>query len=150
MKLAYFINYVNHHRIALAEEFFLMLNKDFVLIATMPRSEEQLKGGVDFSSRPYCLMAAESEDGHNLAMKYAREAEICSFGAGAMKYAIERAIHGRKDGVVFETSERWLKRGWLNCLSPNLIKWWWTYQTVYKDYGFYKALFERFCRRGSL
>lgn len=138
MKLAYFINYINHHRIALADELYYILHDDFVLIATMPQNVRELKGGADFSSRPYCLMAAENEESHLLAIKYACESEICSFGAGAMEYAIDRAKNGRRDGVVFEASERWLKRGWINCLSPNLIKWWWTYQTIYKKAGFYK------------
>lgn len=138
MKLAYYINYINHHRIAFADEIYKLLGDSFVLIATMPRNDMELKGGVDYSSRPYCLMAAETDEGHELAQRYAREAEICSFGAGAMEYAIERAKNGRADGVVFEAGERWLKRGLINCLSPRLIKWWWVYQTVYKKHSFYK------------
>lgn len=144
MKLAYYVNYINHHRVALADELYILLKDDFVLIATMPYNVKELKGGGDFSSRPYCLMAAETDDAHTLAMKYAREAEICSFGAGAMDYAIERAKNGRKDGVVFETSERWLKRGWVNCISPRLIRWWWTYQTLFKKRGFYKLCSSAF------
>lgn len=138
MRVAYFVNYINHHRISLADELYNILGDEFALIATMPRDEKELKGGIDYSFKPYCLLAAESKEAHMLALKYARESEVCSFGAGSMEYAIQRAKYGRSDGVVFETSERWLKKGWINCLSPNLIKWWIVYQILYKKRGFYK------------
>lgn len=138
MKLAYYVNYINHHRIVLAEEFYKLLGDDFVLIATRPFDPKELKGGEDYSRRTYCLLAAESDANHGLAMKYARESEICSFSTVAAAFAIERAKHGKKDGIVFETGERWLKRGLINLLSPRLLKWWWTYQTVYRKAGFYK------------
>lgn len=138
MKLAYYVNYINHHRIVLAEEFYKLLGDDFVLIATRPFDPKELKGGEDYSKRTYCLLAAESDVNYALAMKYAREAEICSFSTAASVFAIERAKHGRKDGVVFETGERWLKKGLINLLSPRLLKWWWTYQIIYRKAGFYK------------
>lgn len=138
MKLAYFVNYINHHRIVLAEELYRLLGDDFVLVGTEPWNSQELKGGEDYSKRSYCLLAAESRECFELAMKYARESEICSFSTVASKFAIERAKNGRKDGVVFETGERWLKKGIINLLSPHLLKWWWTYQTVYRRAGFYK------------
>lgn len=138
MKLAYFVNYINHHRIVLAEELYRLLGDDFVLVGTEPWNPQELKGGEDYSKRSYCLLAAESRECFELAMKYARESEICSFSTVASKFAIERAKNGRKDGIVFETGERWLKKGIINLLSPHLLKWWWTYQTVYRRAGFYK------------
>lgn len=144
MFLAYYVNYFNHHRIVMAEELYKLLGKDFIFIATMPRDPRQLKGGEDYSCRSYCLQAAENQENHYLAMKYAKEAEVCSFGAGALPYAIERAKHGRKDGISFETGERWLKKGWINILSPRLIKWWWTYQTVFRKRNFYKLCASAF------
>lgn len=147
MKLAYFVNYLNHHRIELADELFKLLGEDFVLIATMPWDEKELKGGVDYRTKPYCLLAAEKEESMQLAMKYAREAEACSFGANSMKFSIERAKNGRMDGISFDTGERWLKKGFINIFSPRLLKWWWTYQTIFRSKKYYKLCASAFAAR---
>lgn len=138
MKLAYYVNYINHHRVMLADELYKLLGKDFVLVTTMPRNPDELKGGSDYSTRPYCLLAAENAENRELALKYARESEVCSFGANAVDFAIERAKYGRKDGIAFETSERWLKKGWYNIFSPRLLKMWMMYLIYFRKGSFYK------------
>ena len=70
-------------------------------------------------------------------MELARSAEVCVFGAESLKYAIERAKQPNC-GLAFELSERWLKRGWINILSPRLIKWWIAYQRYFRSKQFFK------------
>lgn len=126
-----------------ADEMFRLIGNDFCFVATLPRNENELKGDMDYSSRAYCILAAESEDAHVKAMEYAMTADVCVFGACSQEYAIHRAIHNPK-GVSFEVGERWLKRGWLNVLSPVLRTWWLNYKKYYRKANFYKLCSSAF------
>lgn len=134
MKVTFFINYLNHHQAPVADEMYKLLGNDFRYVATYPRQNEDLKGGSDYSSRPYGLFAADdikaTEDAHRLN----RESDVCVYGAGNLDWERERAKTGN---LSFEISERWFKRGYLNILSPRLIKWWWLYQTQLQKKPFY-------------
>ena len=143
MKLAFYCNYLNHHQVLVAEELFKLLGKDYVFVATLPRNEKELKGGEDYSARPYCILAAESEEAHKMALDNAREAEVCLFGACSQEYAVHRAVHNPK-GLSFEVGERWLKRGLLSILSPVLRTWWLNYQRYYRKANFYKLCSSAF------
>lgn len=70
-------------------------------------------------------------------MRLAREAEVCVFGANSMEYALER-VKQSECGLSFEFGERWLKRGWINVLSPHLRRWWLNYQRYFRHKPFYK------------
>lgn len=126
-----------------ADEMFRLIGNDFCFVATLPRNENELKGDMDYSSRAYCILAAESEDAHVKAMEYAMTADVCVFGACSQEYAIHRAIHNPK-GLSFEVGERWLKRGWLNILSPVLRTWWLNYKKYYRKANFYKLCSSAF------
>lgn len=39
------------------DEFHKLLGADFCFVATLPRNEKELKGGIDYSIRPYCILA---------------------------------------------------------------------------------------------
>lgn len=137
MKLAFFNNSLNHHQVHVADEFYRLLGEEYVYVSTVARCKIGLKGGVDYSSRPYLLMSAESEESRRRAFELATTADICVFGAESLDFAIERAK--KKDcGIAFELGERWLKRGWLNVFSPRLLRWWWNYQTLFRYRPFYK------------
>ena len=137
MKLAFFNNSLNHHQVHVADEFYRLLGEEYIYVSTIAHDKAGLKGGVDYSSRPYLLMSAESEKNRQRALDLARTADVCVFGAESLDFAIERAK--QKDcGIAFELSERWLKRGWLNILSPRLQRWWWNYQTLFRFKPFYK------------
>ena len=136
-KLVFFSNYLNHHQVPLADAFHGILGEDYAFVATMPVEEEHLKGGKDYSSREYCVVASCDEASRRRAMELARTAEVCVFGACSLEYAVERAK--QKDcGLSFEFSERWLKRGWINVLSPHLRRWWTAYQRYFRNKPFYK------------
>lgn len=137
MKLAFFNNSLNHHQIHVADEFCRLLGDEYIYIATAPRNKIGLKGGVDYSSRPYLLMAEDSYENKQRALDLARTADVCVFGAKSLEFAIERARQ-KNSGISFELSERWMKRGWLNVFSPRLLKWWWNYQTRFRFKPFYK------------
>ena len=122
---------------AIGRCFYELLGDSFAFVATMPVDDLELKGGKDYSSREYCVVAAKDCTSKALAMNLARTSEICIFGAQSLDYAIERAKQPNC-GLSFEFGERWLKRGWINVLSPHLVKWWFCYQKYFRDKPFYK------------
>ncbi len=135
MKVTFFINYLNHHQVYVADELYKLLGDDFKFVATYPRNDHELKGGEDYSSRKYCLLPCEREEDLAYSHQLNLESEICVYGAGNLDWEKERT---KTDKLSFEISERWFKRGWINLLSPRLIKWWWLYQTQLKNKPFYK------------
>lgn len=143
MKLVFYSNYLNHHQVLIADELYRLLGDGYRFVATLPRNEKELKGGLDYSSRPYCILAGESEAARAEAMRLAREAEVCVFGACSLEYAVERAR--QKDcGLSFEMGERWLKRGWVNVLSPRFLKWRLNYMRYFHRRPFYKLCSSAF------
>ena len=143
MKLIIFSNYLNHHQVLLADELYRSLDNDFRFVATLPRNEKELKGGMDYSNRPYCILAGESVDAHRQAVMYAESAGVCVFGACSQEYAVIRAKKN-PNGLSFECGERWLKRGLLNVLSPVLCQWWMNYMRYYCKANFYKLCSSAF------
>lgn len=143
MKLVFFFNYLNHHQSAVADALFAILGSDdFAFIGTAPPNEAELKGGKDYSDRPYYVNATSSAENGNWAIELAKNAEVCVFGALSQQYAIIRAKYN-PCGLSLEISERWLKRGLLNMLSPNFIKWVINYWKFYR-----KANFKKLCSSG--
>ena len=137
MTIVFYCNYLNHHQVAVADEMYGLLGEDFRFVATLPCDNGQLKGGGDYSSRPYCILAAETDDGHRQALELAVEADVCVFGACSQEYAVRRAV-ANPAGMAFEVGERWLKRGWLNVASPVLRAWWLNYRRYFRKANFYK------------
>lgn len=137
MTFIYFINYLNHHQVAITDQLYDQLGDDFVCFCTSPRCIYEMKGGEDFSSRPYCLNVTENIENYNLALRMAREADVCVFGANSSTFAIERAKNN-KDGLSLELGERWFKKGYINMLSPNFIRWFYNYHKYYKKANFYR------------
>lgn len=148
MTITFFINYLNHHQLPIADEMYRLLGNEFRFVATYLRNPMELKGGADYSSRPYCLLAAEDKEACAEAKRLNKESDVCVYGAGNLDWERERAT---TDKLSFEISERWFKRGILNLLSPRLIKWWWLYQTKLRFKPFYKLCASAFtasdCRR---
>ena len=135
--VVFFVNYLNHHQVAVTDELYNCLKDDFVCVCTMPSNALELKGGEDFSGRPYCINAAVNPNHYLKAISYAHSADVCLFGAESLKYAVERARYN-KDGLSFEVGERWLKKGIINIFSPRLVKNLWYYHTLFRYRNFYK------------
>lgn len=137
MRVVLYLNYLNHHQVAVADAFYDLLAEDFTCICTQKPSSYELKGGEDYSTKNYCINATTSTEHYKQALIYARTADVCLFGADSLEYAIERAKYNQC-GLSFEIGERWLKKGIINILSPRLIKNLWFYQTLFRHRKFYK------------
>lgn len=143
MKLALFSNYLNHHQVLVADEFHRLLGDDFRFVATLSVNENELKGGADYSSRPYCILAAENDEARTMAFSLAREADTCVFGACSQEFAVERAKQN-PDGLSFEMGERWLKHGLLTIGSPVFRQWVLNYIRYFRKANFYKLCCSSF------
>lgn len=143
MKLVFYSNYLNHHQVQVADELFHLLGNGFRFVATLSHNGKDLKGGLDYSSRPYCILASESNDAHLEAIELAKTAGVCVFGASSQEYAVERAKYN-PDGLSFEMGERWLKHGWLTIGSPVFRRWIWNYYRFYRKANYHKLCCSSF------
>jgi len=143
MKLVFYSNYLNIHQVPVMDEFYQLLGEDFRFVTTLPRNEKELKGGADYSTRPYCILAAENEVANEEALRLAREADTCVFGACSQEYAVERAVKNPL-GLSFEMGERWLKHGWLTIGSQVFFQWAINYIRYYRKANFYKLCCSAF------
>ena len=138
MTIVFFCNYLNHHQVHVADELYALLNNQssdqFYFVATLPPDPDSMKGGADYTQRPYCIVATASPEASSQAMHLAQEADVCLFGACSQQYATARAKTGK---LSFEIAERWLKRGWINILSPHLLRWRLNYHRHYRKAPFY-------------
>lgn len=137
MRLTFFVNYLNQHQVCVADLLYEKLGNQFCFVATMPVDLRQLKGGDDYSVRPYCIVATQNKKSHDYALRLARESTVCVFGANSQEYAIERAKFNPQ-GISIERGERWFKRGFINMLSPIFLKWWYNYLRYFRKANFYR------------
>lgn len=127
MNFVYFGNTLNRHQVYLADALYKLTGGDYIYVETVPPNYDNTFGGKAKVNRPYTLCAYESEVKKDKAIQLARNADVALFGAESFDYEIERMKTTGK--IAFEVSERVLKRGWLNLLSPRLLKKLWYYHT---------------------
>lgn len=111
---------LNIHEIGIANELYKLTNGNYWFVETAHNSGDNSKGGtIDFSKRPFLIRVAESNEAKQKALRIIQDADIMLYGAAPMYYLKKRIETGK---IVFNVSERWLKKGFLNFLSPRLIK----------------------------
>lgn len=126
---------LNIHQIGLADELYRVTGGNFYFIETALSSFEDSKGGItDFSDRPYLLNAAKSISIRNQAMDMIQKADVMIYGASPLEFLKVRMRSGK---LTFMYTERWLKRGYINLLSPRLIKQQFFYHLNCKDKPLY-------------
>lgn len=143
MVIAYFSNFINHHQANVSEELYKLTNGNFTFVEFCPIYDWLVKSGYpDFSGRPYVLQAWKSEANLQLALNLLYEADVALFGGPeVLKYEVIRAKTGK---LTFDVSERWLKRGLINLLSPRLVAYFWNYYTVFAHQNVYKLCSSAF------
>lgn len=136
MKIVFFSNFINHHQSIFADELYKNTDENYIFIETMPMFDWLKSGGYDdFSSRPYVLQAWKDDASKKKAEELCVNADVAIFGADSLDYQIMRAKTGK---LSFEVSERWLKKGILNLLSPRLLRNMWYYHTLFRKKPVYK------------
>lgn len=127
MRIVFLSNFINHHQIGVGEELFSLTDGSYRFIETEPMPESFKKRGYpDYSSRDYVVQAWNGEENERYAKSLLMEAEVVVFGGVGKVFEL---VKNRIDAglLTFEMGERWLKRGWINTLSPRLQKAFWTY-----------------------
>lgn len=120
MKLVFFTNYINHHQVYLADEFYRLTNQQYYLIENIPMPEFRQKlGYADYTNRPYVIQAWKDSHKRYIAMKLGMAADIGITGSAPWNYAISRLRNGK---ITFNFEERVLKRGIINTFSPEVFK----------------------------
>lgn len=120
MKVALLSNYFNHHQKPLADELYRLLGDGgFYFITTTEVPEFRKKLGYEEISAPY-ILKYNSED-HEDASRVIMNFDVLVFGGNidSFQLAKERIREGK---LTFQMAERWLKRGFVNFFSPNLLK----------------------------
>lgn len=137
IQYSFFTNYLNHHQALMAEALWEQTGHEYCFVATTPMPDFRKKLGYSqFDDKPYLLKAYDNPEGLQKAMFLAKNADVALFGGGhSLSFQIERMRLGK---LSFEVSERWLKRGWLNLLSPRLLKNMWYYHTLFHSKPIYK------------
>lgn len=117
MKIAFFSIVLNHHQALFADEMYNLLGGSFVFVECENLGD--CKGATEtYRDRPYLLQAWENEITHEKANQIATDYDVCLFDGG-FNY---QCLRMKTNKLTFEVSERWLKRGWLNILSPRLLR----------------------------
>lgn len=134
--VVFFSNFLNHHQVLLADELYKATNNAFTFVSLIEMPESFKRSGYpDYCDRPYLLKAYENEDNLARARQLAVDSDVALFGASSLSFEI---IRMRKGKLSFEVGERWLKRGWINILSSNLLKNQWYYHTLFYNKPLYR------------
>lgn len=139
MIISFFSNFLNHHQLLLAEELNRLTNGQFYFIEVMKIPDWLINSGYPYlSSKEYVIQAWKNDDLRKKALNLALKADVALF-AGPEVLGYEKIRVNSTNKLSFDISERWLKRGILNLLSPNIIKMLWTYNRYkWKDKNVYK------------
>ena len=121
MKIVFVTNYINHHQVHIADEFYKILGDNYTFISTMEMYEFRKQLGYpDFSDRPYLIKAYMSEEMKLKSLQLAYDADVVIIGSAPEEYVTERIKAGK---LTFRYSERWFKtkpwylsgpRAWVN------------------------------------
>lgn len=144
MTIVFFSNFINHHQKPIADELYKLTECNYTFVEVTPMYDWLKKSGYsDFSHLPYVLRAWESEENQKKAKQLAKDADVALFGGNdVLEYAVLRAQYRCK--ISFIVGERWLKRGWINMLSPRLLKFQWYYHTLFHTKPFYRLCSSAF------
>lgn len=115
MNIVFFSNTLNHHQVALCDELYKVCGEKFWFVETSSLNDERRQMGFNDFDRPYKISSQEP-----LAFELSVGADVAIMGGESFKFLKNRIE--RSDGITFSYSERWLKRGVMNVLSPSIMR----------------------------
>ena len=131
MTISFFTNYVNHHQIPLADELYRILGDDYYYIATCDTQElVKAMSGYSEIERPYIIRSYANEIAKKKAFDLAKQSDVMIYGTPECLPYVKARYESARDKLTFEVGERWLKKGFLNFLSPRLLRYKWLYHTI--------------------
>lgn len=144
MKLAFYTNFMNHHQVHIADEFYRILGQDFSFIATIPMPESFKKTGYpNFDDRPYIISAYKNQSENEKALVLSEIADVVIVGDAPSMYYRERVKNNK---IVFLYNERWFKTFQLGYLNPKLWIFWYKNFIKYRKQRFYMLCASAFTK----
>ena len=119
MTLTFVTNYVHHHQLPVADEFYRILDKDYTYIACEPLPDWLINGGYDPTlDRPYIIRTYRSEDDLNKARRIIDDSDVVIIGSAPNEWVYKRK---KENKVTFHYHERWLKKRSIKQFSPKSL-----------------------------
>lgn len=126
MKYTHYTNYVHHHQIPLADEYYRILGDNYRFVAKYPLPEWLANGGYDSTiTRPYIIRAYESKENENTAIKLMNDSDIVVYGEGFDEYVFRRQELNK---ITFHYAERWIKKISWRLFDPRFLR------SIYRRY----------------
>ena len=108
MKLTFVTNFVHHHQLPLADEFYRLLGESYHYVATQALPDWLIKGGYDPSlERPYITRTYLSKEDMRMARNFIDESDVVIMGDAPSFWAKKRNAEGK---VTFYCTERIYKK----------------------------------------
>lgn len=108
MTITFYTNFINHHQVPLADEFYKLIGENYQMVTFEPLPEEFRKRGYkDYSYKKYLLPAYESIEKLHKAERMALESDIVILGA-APEYLLANRLKQNK--LTFRYDERIFKK----------------------------------------
>lgn len=120
MKIVFVSNYLNHHQLPVSDILgsHSCVEYSFVSTTERPSFRKEL-GYLDYTSKPYNVLAYRSEEERMKAQALVDEADVVVIGAAPYSWVEKRVEEGKQ---VFIYSERWFKNVPRNYFSQSLWK----------------------------
>lgn len=143
MTIAYFANFINHHQVHLSDELYRLTGGNYYFVETLCMPDWLRKSGYqDYTSRPYVIKAWEDKLQFDKAMALALESDVVLFGGVETLPFIKRRAKAKLFSI--EITERRMKRGWINALSPTFLHMMLNYYRYFRKAPFYKLCSSAF------
>lgn len=130
MKIVFVSVALNIHQVGIADQLYILTDKNFWFVETDNPSGNEKGGNKDFSSMPYLVRPYLSNDEYRKTLDIIHDADMMIYGPSNFFFFKERIKTGK---LTFLYSERWFKRGWINIFSPRLIEQMFFYHTQCRD-----------------
>ena len=130
MTITFFTNFINHHQVPLADEFYKLIGDNYKMVTFEPLPDEFKKRGYeDFSYKEYLLPAYQSCENLREAENLALNSDVVILGA-APEYLIKKRLKENK--LTFRYGERLFKKIDRRFIQ---IKYW---QKLYREHTKYR------------
>lgn len=135
MTITFYTNFINHHQVPLADEFYKLLGKDYKMVTfePLPMAFKQ-RGYADYSWKPYLVQAFQSDENMSFAKELADNSDIVILGA-APEWIITNRL--KKNQLTFRYMERLFKKIDRRILSFNYWKNLYNTHTRYRNKNLY-------------
>ena len=118
--LVFVTNFIHHHQLPVADEFYRILGSGYTFVAIEQLPEWLIKGGYDPNlDRSYIVRAYASKDCLQRAQELVNSADVVIIGGVNANYLIRNRLRNRQ--ITFRYSERWFRNSLRQCLSLRFL-----------------------------